>query len=356
MFAYDLDVDAAHWRRAATERLAALAKPPGSLGVLEDWAITLCVAQKTLAPTAEPASVVVFAGDHGVKLTDESLSPYPASATQAVFRALAAGVSCTATLARAANAQLVVVDVGVAGDLSRVEGVGDVVVEHRKVARGTADFRSGDAMDHDALAAALRAGADALTAAAARGAVCVAVGEVGIGNTTAAAALLAALTGEDAAACCGRGTGLDDQGLAHKVDTVRRALAFHGAGLAPREALRRLGGFEIAAMVGAYAAARAAGVVTLVDGSISAVAALCAQKMFPESRDRMLFATALAEEPGAAAGGAILARELAAKPALDMALRLGEASGAVLALPLARSAAALLGAGTLAEAMALSDA
>ena len=252
MFAYDLDVDEAHWRRAATERLAALAKPPGSLGVLEDWAITLCVAQRTLAPTAEPASVIVFAGDHGVKLADESLSPYPASATQAVFRALAAGVSCTATLARAANAQLVVVDVGVAGDLSRVEGVGDVVVEHRKVARGTADFRSGDAMSERDVELALRAGADALAAAAARGAACVAVGEVGIGNTTAAAALLAALTGEDAAACCGRGTGLDDQGLAHKVDTVRRALAFHGAGLAPREALRRLGGFEIAAMVGAY--------------------------------------------------------------------------------------------------------
>ena len=92
MFAYDLDVDEAHWRRAATERLAALAKPPGSLGVLEDWAITLCVAQRTLAPTAEPASVIVFAGDHGVKLADESLSPYPASATSSwsTARSLAA--------------------------------------------------------------------------------------------------------------------------------------------------------------------------------------------------------------------------------------------------------------------------
>ncbi|KAH8073285.1 phosphoribosyltransferase [Aureococcus anophagefferens] len=199
-------------------------------------------------------------------------------------------------------------------------------------------------MDDDALAAALRAGRGRADRPR-RGAVCVAVGEVGIGNTTAAAALLAALTGEDAAVCCGRGTGLDDQGLAHKVDTAA-TLAFHGAGLAPREALRRLGGFEIAAMVGAYAAARAAGVVTLVDGSISAVAALCAEDV-PEAATACSSA-ALAEEPGAAAGGAILARELAAKPALDMALRLGEASGAVLALPLARSAAALLGAGTLA--------
>ena len=286
----------------------------------------------------------------------ESLSPYPSSATAAIFRALAAGGSCAATLARAQRARLVVVDVGVAGDVSRVVGSAGSAVAHRKVAEGTRDLRRGAAMDDREVDASLGVGRDVLAAEAARGAVVVAVGEVGIGNTTAAAALLAALTGEDAAACCGRGTGLDDQGLAHKVDTVRRALAFHGAGLAPREALRRLGGFEIAAMVGAYAAAREAGVVTLVDGSISAVAALCAQKMFPESRDRMLFAAALAEEPGAAAGGAILARELAAKPALDMALRLGEASGAVLALPLARSAAALLGAGTLAAAMALSDA
>ncbi|KAH8056409.1 phosphoribosyltransferase [Aureococcus anophagefferens] len=314
MSAYD--GDAAHWRRAATERLAALAKPPGSLGVLEDWAITLCVAQRTLAPTAEPATVVVFAGDHGAKLADESLSPYPASATQAVFRALAAGVSCTATLTRAANAQLVVVDVGVAGDLSRVEGVGDVVVEHRKVARGTADFRSGDAMDDDALAAALRAGGDALTAAAARR----------CAPPLARSASATRRPRRPARGADGRGRrgvlrprhGLDDQGS--RTRSTPCDAAFHGAGLAPREALRRLGGFEIAAMVGAYAAARAAGVVTLVDGSISAVAALCARKMFPESRDRMLFAAALAEEPGAAAGGAILARELAAKPADPPAL------------------------------------
>ena len=344
----------------ARARLAALCKPPEALGVLEEWAATLCGAQRTLRPSAEAASVCVFVGDHGVKRAMESLSPYPSSATAAIFRALAAGVSCAATLARAQRARLVVVDVGVAGDVSRVVGSAGSEVAHRKVAEGTRDLRRGAAMDEREVDASLGVGRDVLAAEAARGAAVVAVGEVGIGNTTAAAAVLSALTGADAAACVGRGTGLDDDGLAAKVATVRAAVAFHAAEVPggcfdAREALRRLGGLEIAAMAGCYLAAPAHGVVCLVDGFISAVAALVAATLSPACRHSMLFATALAEEPSNASGGALLAAALDARPALDMALRLGEASGAVLAVPLARSACALLGAATLDEAMALAD-
>ena len=199
----------------ARERLASLAKPPGSLGVLEDWAITLCQLQNTLQPVAEPQSVLIFCADHGVKKADGALSPFPASVSAAVFRALAAGISATATLAHSQNAHLTVVDVGIDGDVSRVgSGQPWITVRHTKAARGSADLRIGPALDEGALERALQAGTDCVAdEVATRGAKVVAIGEVGIGNTTVAAALLCALTGADAAACCGRGTGLDDAGL-----------------------------------------------------------------------------------------------------------------------------------------------
>ena len=433
------------------ERLASLAKPPGSLGTLEEWAIVLCRVQKTLEPAATPASVLVFCADHGVKKADQALSPFPPSVTQAVFRSLCAGISGVAVLARAADAHLTVVDVGIdgeVGDASAATGRA-ISVRHDKVARGSHDLCAGPAMDEATLARALQAGRDAMAAEAAeRGARVVALGEVGIGNTTSAAALLAALTGAasdaDVAACCGRGTGLDDAGLAHKAEAVGRALSLHrghvraqgqlcegldapppcgrpadglsgpsatdaagggsggaggddaaavGGGTAAvdaaagtatdaadaadaaraREALRRLGGLELAALVGAFLEAEGRGVVAVVDGFICGVAALVAARLRPACRAHMLLATALAEEPSAPQGGARLAAALGvggvggsggsanggggvvmAAPALSMGLRLGEGSGAALALPLVRAAAAVVSQmGTLAEAMAL---
>jgi len=348
----------------ARERLAGLAKPPGSLGTLEDWAVTLCDVQQSIAPETEPARVLVFCGDHGCKKNDAALSPYPPSVTQAVFRSLAAGISGTAVLARSAGAGLTVVDVGIDGDVAHVDGSSaDITVRHCKVRGGTDDFREGPSMDEETLAAALKVGRESVAAEAARGVRVVCIGEVGIGNTTSAAALLAALTGADAADCCGRGTGLDDEGLAHKILTVRRALVVHQHAVATpsaecmkpqaREALRCLGGLELAAMAGAYMEAARLGVVAVVDGSISATAALCAVRMDPSCRRVMLFATALAEEPHAKRAGDILEKALNAVPALHMGLRLGEGSGAALALPLLRAAAAILRMGTLQEAMAL---
>ena len=358
----------------ARERLTSLAKPPGSLGTLEDWAETLCAVQGTLKPAASPQTVLVFCSDHGVKKADEMISPFPASVSQAVFRSLCAGISGTAVLACVAGAHLTVIDVGLDAEVAGVAGASpSISVRHPKVASGTADMRTGPAMDHAQLARALEVGREAVALEVAeRGTKVVAVGEVGIGNTTAAAALLAALTDEAPESCCGRGTGLDDAGLEHKQQTVRRACEAHREAIgrmceediAPvfktaggrheqgslslisdikeevkeaaraceaasretaREALRRLGGFEIAAMVGAYICAERQGVVAVVDGFISAVAALCAVRMAPECRRAMIFATDLAEEPGATRGGETLAAALGApRPALRMGLRLGD--------------------------------
>lgn len=359
---------------AIEERLASLAKPPGSLGLLEEWAATLCSVQGTLTPAVAAATVLVFCADHGVKSADEKLSPFPSSVTQAVFRALAAGKSGTAVLCKASGwSHLTVVDVGINGDVSSVRPPpgeeGAITVAHTKVCAGTADLRVGAAMADAELEAALRVGRDRVAAEASqRGVACVGIGEVGIGNTSSASALLAMLTGATAAECCGRGTGLDEPGLAHKISTVQAACEFHAADVGSaaagndsaaaaakaREALRRVGGLELAAMVGAFLEAHERRIVALADGFISAVAALCAVRLVPACRTSMLFATALAEEPQAGRGGEVLEGALNAKPALQMGLRLGEASGAALALPLLRSAAAMITQmATLQEALAL---
>jgi len=350
---------------AARQRLDALAKPLRSLGLLEDWATTLAAVQSSLRPAADPASVLVFVADHGLKKADAAISPYPPAVTGSVFRALAAGVSATATLAQACNAHLTIVDVGIDGDVSDVQqATAAITVAHCKVSEGTRDCRTAPAMDAPTLARAIEVGREQLAAEVAERAVrVVAIGEVGIGNTTIAAALLSLLTGADPAECCGRGTGVDDAGLAHKVQVVRSVCAEHAASIADagdeaaraRVALERVGGLELAAMAGAFMEAGARGVVAVVDGFISAVASLAAVRMEPGCRKNMLFATAFEEEPEARRGGAVLAEALGAQvPALAMGLCLGEGSGAVLALPLVRAAAAVMGdMATLEQALAL---
>ena len=199
--------------------------------------------QQTLTPTAEPASVLVFCGDHGCKKADPALSPFTGEVTQAIFRSLAAGISGTGVLARAAGAALTVVDVGIDGDVAQVQAsAAEIMVCHSKVRRGTADLKESPAMDETTLAAAMAVGQQTVAAESARGVRVVCIGEVGIGNTTSSAALVAALTGSDAADCCGRGTGLDDGGLAHKTLTVKKALTVHQHAVA--KAAEQLGGEE----------------------------------------------------------------------------------------------------------------
>ena len=356
------------WRRAAEARVVSLAKPPGSLGTLEAWYVTLCAVQETLEPAAGPACAIVFVGDHGL-MKDSPLSPYPQSATQTMFKALAGGVSCAAVLTRSVGASLVVVDVGIDGDVSNAPAANGVEVIHAKVARGTAAFPSpamtshvhytcDDSDDHShthehkcdghgpCLDAALLAGRDRVAAAASGGARTVCIGEVGVGNDVAAACLLALLTGSDAKTCCRAG---------HQIDTVQTIVdaVRAGSGMCPeiewpgglaRESLRCVGGLEMAAMVGAFVVAPSHGVVTAVDGFVSGVCALCAARMNPACRANMVFATRLP---------AVLAEALGARTVLDASLSHGEGCAAVLALPLLRAAAALPGAATLEEAVAL---
>ena len=370
------------WRRAAEARVASLAKPPGSLGTLEAWYVTLCAVQETLEPSAGPACAIVFVGDHGLAKQDIglweyslnfSLSEYPQAATQTMFRALAGGVSCAAVLARSVGASLVVVDVGIDGDVSNAQAANGVEVIHAKVARGTAAFPSpamtshvhytcaDDLGDHShshhehtcdghgpCLDAALLVGRDRVAAAAASGARTVCIGEVGVGNDAAAACLLALLTGSTAKTCCGCSVGFRIDAVQTIIDAVRA-----GSGMCPgiewpgglaRESLRCVGGLEMAAMVGAYVVAPAYGIVCVVDGFVSGVAALCAARLNPVCRANMVFATSLCPP---------LAEALGARTFLDANLSHGEGCAAVLALPLLRAAAALPGAATLEEAMAL---
>ena len=341
------------------EYLDSLAKPANSLGVLEEWAATLCKVQSTLKPKVDSMSILVFCADHGIKKDDFEISPYPQSVTQAVFRALAAGVSGTATLSRSVGAHLTIVDCGIDGDVSDLDKDGKknslnshVSVCHNKIAHGTANITGAPAMTEKQLDNALQIGGSCvLQEAQDRKASVVGVGEAGIGNTTIASALLCALTGSNPEACCGRGTGLDEKGLTYKIKRVSEACTCHQKNFSgisneanrTREILRCLGGFEIAAMVGAYLKAHDCGVVAMVDGFISAVAALCAIRMQPQCRSNLVFATALEEEPKAPTGGRILAHALGnPQPALSMKLCLGEASAAALALPILRASAEMV--------------
>jgi nicotinate-nucleotide--dimethylbenzimidazole phosphoribosyltransferase len=304
-----------------------LVKPAGSLGgletMLERWATA------TGAPPAPPlrAGVLVFAADHGVARHGVSL--YPARVGAQVAAAAARGETAIGVLAEALGAELAVVDVGLAG--TRASGLVD-----RRVAAGSADITLGAALTPEQLRAAVEAGYALARELAARSDLLV-VGEIGIGNTTVAAALLAALTGLPPEAVCGRGTGLDSQGLERKRTTVAAALRANAPDRAdPLQCLRRLGGLELAALVGALLGAAAMRRPVLLDGFATGVAALAASRAEPALRDYLIAGHRSAEP----AHDRVLV-ELGLEPLLDLRLRLGEASGAALALPLIDLAARL---------------
>lgn len=325
-------MDAAAKTRA---RLDALAKPPGSLGRLEDIAVFLAGAQRCFPPSAASPRVVVFAGDHGVA-RDEGVSPYPQAVTGAMVQTFASGRAAVAVLARQAGAELEVVQVGVVPELA-VSAVPGVVVRDENVARGTANLARGPAMTEAQRDAALEVGRRAVQRALEAGVDLLCLGEMGIGNTTPAAALAARLLGRPAAELVGPGTGLDAAGVAHKAAVVQRALD-RGGSEAPLEALADLGGLEIAALVGAVLAAEEGDLPVLLDGFIVGAAALLAVRHRPEAR-RVLLPCTRSAEPGHAA---VLAALDLGPPVLDLGLRLGEASGAAAALPLVRAATALV--------------
>ena len=317
---------------AARERQAQLTKPPGSLGFLEDLSVRLAgIAGECPPPVPEPAAVAVFAADHGVHA--QGVTPWPQEVTAQMVANFLASTAVVNVLAAQAAAEVRVVDVGVAADLPAAPGLLD-----RKVRRGTADMTEEPAMTRAEALRAVEAGIQTARDLVAAGSRCLITGDMGIANTTASAALVAAFTAADPAEVTGRGTGVDDHTLAHKVDVVRRALDRNRPDPAdPLGTLAAVGGLEHAALAGYLLAAAALRVPVVLDGVIACAAALAAAAFCPGAAPYMI-AGHRSTEPGA--GRALAA--LGLRPVLDLDLRLGEGSGAVLALPVIQAAARVL--------------
>lgn len=319
-------------REQAQARQQQLTKPAGSLGRLEQIAIQLAGLQGQIKPRLEQVSIAIFAGDHGV--VAEGISAYPQAVTGQMLLNFVGGGAAISVLARQLNAQLEVIDLGTIDPDLSLPGV-----RHLRVGAGTANFALTAAMTAEQGLQALQGGRETALRAAASGAHLFIGGEMGIGNTTAASALACALLGCPASELSGPGTGLDAAGVRHKAEVIERALELHGKlSDDPLQALFCVGGFEIAALVGAYLGCAQAGVAVLVDGFICTVAALVAVRINADCRDWLLFG-----HRGAEPGHRRLLAELDAEPMLELGLRLGEGSGAALAVPLLRLACDLHG-------------
>ena len=315
---------------AALERHGRLAKPAGSLGRLEALGARLAgIAGVSPPPIPSPAAVAVFAGDHGV--VRSGVTPWPQDVTTAMVGAVAAGTATVSVLAAQVGATVVAVDVGVAGDPAP-----HPLVLDRKVRRGTDDILHGPAMSVDEARAALDVGAEVAASLVADGARCLVTGDMGIGNTTPSAALIVALCHRPATIVTGRGTGIDDAAFARTVHVVSRAAGRAGR-RPPLEVLAECGGLEIAALAGFCVGGAAARVPVVVDGVIALAAALVADALAPGCRS-YLIGGHRSVEPGAT----IALEHLGLDPLLDLGLRLGEGTGAVLAVPLVQAAARVL--------------
>lgn len=305
-------------------------KPPGSLGRIEALAHRLAVAQNTERPSADPARLLLFAADHGI--VEEGVSAWPQEVTaQMVLNFLSGGAAANA-FAGACGAEITVIDAGLAHPLQDRAGL--VVAGIRA---GTRNAAREDALTREETEAALRFGADLATRHVANGARVIALGDMGIGNTSSAALLAHAVAELDLCALTGPGAGLDEGGVERKLVVLERAAARRVLPLAPFEALCAFGGLEIACMAGAAIAAAARRAIVLVDGFISTAAALVALRARPDAEPFVVFSHR-SEEPG----HRLMLDALNVKPLLDLDLRLGEGSGALLALPLLRAAAAML--------------
>lgn len=317
-------------RQRGLQRQGVLTKPPGSLGVLEHLAVALCALRGRDDPAIDQIAITVFAADHGV--CDEGISAFPQAVTAQMIANFVNGGAAISVMAKQLNAQLDVVNLGTVSPLpGPLHGVRD-----ETIAPGTANLAKQSAMTLDQVSAALKAGDDAAERAAAKSSDLFIGGDMGIGNTTSAAALACALLAETPDTLVGPGTGLDSAGLANKAAVVSRALARHGDSGDPLAVLQSLGGLEIAALVGAIMGAAQRGIPVLVDGFIVTTAALVAVRQQPGVRDWLLFGHRSAEP-----GHLRILETLGASPLLDLGMRLGEGSGAAVAVPLLRSACAL---------------
>lgn len=329
---------------AAVARNNSLTKPVGSLGLLEECGVRLAVLQNTVKPQLSRGRICVFGADHGV--ADDGVSAYPKSVTAEMMRNFARGGAAISVLARQAGMDVEVIDTGVDADLSAIAGI-----VNAKIARGTANLRRKSALSHEQLRLAMAVGASAVQRAVRAGSDALGLGEMGIGNTTSASALLAILTGASIDDCVGSGTGVTGESFNFKRQVVQEAVELHAtAGNGPTEALRRVGGLEIAAMAGAAIEAASWPIALIADGFISTVAILAAAAIMRDSGEAVepffdrLFLSHLSVEPGHRTAIEALSeignRRL--NPLLQLNLRLGEGTGAALAYPLLRSAAAII--------------
>ncbi|MFC5746971.1 nicotinate-nucleotide--dimethylbenzimidazole phosphoribosyltransferase [Actinomadura rugatobispora] len=328
--------------RDAREHQARLTKPPGSLGVLEDLPVRLAgLAGTCPPPLPEPAAVAVFAADHGVHA--QGVSPWPQEVTAQMVANFLAGGAVVNAFAAQVGATVTVVDVGVAADLPAAPGL-----LPRKIAPGTADLTLGPAMTAGQARRAMAVGIETARDLAGSGARCLLTGDMGIANTTASAALIAAFTGLPAERVTGRGTGIDDATHARKVEIVRAALARHalpaGDGDTPDggteyglRVLAAVGGFEHAALAGFILGGAALRVPVVLDGVIAGAAALAAAAIAPDA-----VAACVAGHRSAEPGHSATVDHLGLRPLVDLELRLGEGTGALLALPLVQSAVRVL--------------
>jgi len=316
----------AEFAQLARARQETLIKPRGALGRLEDLACWFAACQHRAVPRRIAPAITVFAADHGV--AKHGVSAYPAAVTRQMLRSLGEGVAAINVLARSIDAEFTAVDVGVAFDGAPPAGVHD-----ERIAPGTQDLSVEPAMTVAQVQRALDIGARYARVAIACGCDLLIAGEIGIGNTTAAACLISAALGADPASIVGNGTGVNAAQRAHKLGIVRRALDRHGSCREPVDLLASLGGFEIAATTGFYLESARAGVPCVLDGFISAAAALVGCAIDPALREWLL-ASHLSGERG---HGAALAR-LALVPLVDCGMRLGEGTGAALVVPLLQSA------------------
>ena len=313
-------------RKAALARQASLTKPSGALGRLESLAVDVAALQNSDRPALSRSAVRIFAGDHGV--ADEGVSAFPQAVTQQMIHNFATGGAAISVLARQLGADFAVINMGTAEPANFAPQVVNL-----QLMPGTQRFCDTPAMTAEQCEGAMRVGYEHFPA----GCDVFLGGEMGIGNTTSAAALTSALLQLSPGETVGLGTGVDEQGLLRKRSVVAKGLALHAGMLSdPVGALRCLGGLEIAALTGAFIHAAQTGVIALVDGYICSVAALLACRINPGVRPWLFFAHRSAEP-----GHRHVLEALEAEPLLDFGLRLGEGSGAALALPLLQSACAL---------------
>ncbi len=303
-------------------------KPLGALGRLEELACQLALIQRQERITIQQPTMLVFAADHGIARHGISIAPSDVT-RQMVLNFLGGGAAINC-FCREHQIELKVVDAGI------LTPIDDPCLIHQRLGAGTADLSVEPAMSREQALLGLQLGSELAKAQIADGCNLLAFGEMGIGNTTPASALLAALTGVPVAACVGRGTGIDDAQLGRKISLVTQALARVGDESDPIQLLTELGGFEIAQITGAMLAAAEQQIAMLIDGFIVTSAALLAVKIAPAARDYMIFSHGSSE----GSGHGIMLETLKACPLLDLGLRLGEGTGAALALPLLRSACA----------------